>query len=107
MSRQPSQDDSSSHLDSHDFSGIDLGLNLEDELEAGRHVARAPSVMSDRTRARESTIDGLGKDGEADPLDNFDPLPAMENENEMGFDQYVNQGRRREGKSFHHGFIQS
>lgn len=114
VSRHPSQDDTSSHLDSQDFSGIDLNLNFDDvdavhgddvdmegenddaSVEAGRRAVRAGTFGSERSAIRAESLgkgsDGLG--GEA----------PFEGEMDLGldFDAFVDQPaedarRRRAG----------
>ena len=120
-SRHPSQDDSTSHLDSQDFSGIDLNLNFDDldaldqvigqgigqgdvdmagdeEVEAGRRAARALSQGSERSgiRAESLSKDGSQRMGSEVPFE-----PALDLG--LDFDQFVEQpegdARRREGMS--------
>lgn len=78
-SRHGSQDpETTSHLDSRDFSGIDLQLGLDDSVEYGRNAqqalnSREGSLASGR-RIRGSSL-GMGSIRDADPMDiSFEPV---------------------------------
>lgn len=87
-SRHPSHDhETSSHLDSQDFSGIDLGLNLDDTIEIGREalapLSRDGSIFSQR-RKRDSSMltpiegePGVGFDTGLDLNLDFGDLPEL------------------------------
>jgi len=59
-SRHGSHDETSSHLDSQDFSGVDLGLTGDFSMEAGREVRAALSREGSLGMSKRGSSLGLG-----------------------------------------------